>query len=255
MTTRTTILTALVLTVALATVAGAAEPVTVVIEGHGTPLTGYLRNINDSRFLLQSADAYYEFTRGQIVSVDGSDGIPVSAYGERPLVRSSFYEIVRPDGDVEVHYQIDFTNHSNQLLTSTEWGVAAHEEEMYGTMVAHDNWGNELKVELVTRDEGRRAVLHFAVPVAPGEDCVFALGVIRADAAVRDDDVWSYTFNVDFPEDRYFYRKVALPVGAELVETYRGSRDLEVDGRSLLVSQRYYPAGTIDPLTVRYRLP
>lgn len=254
MTSRKTILIPIAILTILAGAAAAAEPVTIVIEGHGTPLTGFLRNISDSRFLLQADDAYYEFTRSQIVSVDGTDDIPLSAYGKKPLVRSTFYEVVRPDGDVEVNYHLEFTNRSSGFLKSTAWGVGGHETELYESMVAHDGWGNELEVEVEGHGDHRRAVLHFAVPVAPGETSVFALRIIREGAAKRDGDAWSYTFNVDFPEDRYFYRKVALPAGAELLETYRGSRDLEVDGRSLLVSQRYYPAGTVDPLTVRYRL-
>ncbi|MCP4573585.1 MAG: hypothetical protein GY838_14600 [bacterium] len=255
MTIHKTIPVALVLLVALATTAPAAEPVTVVIEGHGSPLKGFLRSISDSRFLLQSEDAYYEFTRGQILSVDGSDAIPTAAYGERPLIWSSYYEVVGPGGEVEVHHQLEFTNRSSRFVTSTSWGVGDEEEEMHASMAAHDGWGNELEIEVRTDGGRRQAVLRFAVPVAPGETSTFALSFVRRGAARRDGDIWSYTFNVDFPEDRYFIRKVALPAGAELVETYSGSRELEVGGRSLLVSQRYYPARTVDPLTVRYRLP
>ena len=45
-------------------VAATAAPVTVVLEGHDQPVTGYLRSISASRFLLQGEDDYLEFDAG-----------------------------------------------------------------------------------------------------------------------------------------------------------------------------------------------
>lgn len=233
----------------------AAAPVTVILEGHDQPVTGYLRNISTPRFLLQGEDDYLEFDGDAIVTVDGRDEIPASAYRDRPLVMSSHFEEIQAGGDVTAHYQITFTNRSQRVITSTEWGVAPHETDQYAGTVAHDSWGNRLTLEMVEKAGKQRVVLHFVVPVVPGEASTFALTRLLSGGAERDGDGWSYRFNVDFPEDRYYFRKVALPAGAEVVSTYHGCKELEMDGRVLIVSQRYYPAGTVDPLTIRYRLP
>jgi hypothetical protein len=95
----------------------------------------------------------------------------------------------------------------------------------------------------------------FLVPVAPHESLNLTIRTVREGAVRREGDGWIYTFNVDFAEDRYLTRKIELPFGAEITEAYLGCRRVEVEGRQVLISQRYYPAGTRDPLTIGYRLP
>ena len=235
---------------------GAAEPVEVLLKGHDAPLAGYLRQISDARFLLQGDEVYHEFPGNQIVTVDGKDDIPKSARGSGRLIFSSFYEKVLPGGDVEVWSHNEVTNDGVKILTGTDWGAAAWEEEQIRSMEVFDSFSNRLPVRIVPRGDGTfRVEVDFIVPVAPRESLGLTLKTIRMGAARLEDEVWSYTFNVDFNEDRYLTRKIELPPGAQIEDTYSGCQRLEMEGRAILLSQRYYPARTVDPLTVHYKLP
>ena len=108
----------------------------------------------------------------------------------------------------------------------------------------------------LARDEGGfRVEVDFVVPEAPRESLGLTLKTIRKGAARQQGAAWSYTFNVGFNEDRYLTRKIELPPGAEITETYRGSRGVRISKKTILLSQRYFPAETTDPLTVIYQLP
>jgi len=234
----------------------AAEPVEVQLKGHNEPLTGFLRQISDSRFLLQGDNVYHEFPGDQIVTINGEDDLPGSVLGSGRLIFSSFYEKILPDGDVEVWSHNEITNNLSWILTGTDWGAAAWEEEQVRTMKVYDNFSNELPVTIVPRDDGTFGVeVDFVVPVAPRESLGLTLKVIRKGAARLEGDTWKYTFNVDFNEDRYITRKIELPMGTEIQEIYSGCRRVKMEGRMILLSQRYYPAATADPLTVAYKLP
>jgi hypothetical protein len=234
----------------------AAEPVEVQLKGHGEPLTGYLRQISDSRFLLQGDNVYHEFPGNQIVTVNGMDDIPESVRGSGRLIFSSFYEKILPDGDVEVWSHNEITNNGAKILTGTDWGAAAWEEDEIRTMEVYDTFSNKLPVTIIPRGDGTfRVEVDFLVPVAPRESLGLTVKIIRKGAARLDGDTWKYTFNVDFNEDRYLTRKIELPVGAEIVKAYSGCQGVEVEARTILLSQRYYPAATADPLTVAYKLP
>lgn len=238
-----------------ATAAPAAEPVEILLKGHDTKLTGYLRQVSDARFLLQGDNVYHEFPGNQIVTVNGKDTIPSSVRGNGRLIFSSFYEKILPNGDVEVWSHNDITNDGVMVLTGTDWGAAAWEEEQIRTMEVLDPFGNKLPVTIVPRDNGTFKVeVDFMVPVAPRESLGLTLKIIRKGAARLEDGAWRYTFNVDFNEDRYLTRKIELPAGAEIQDAYFGCRGLEMAGKTILLSQRYYPAQTRDPLTVTYTL-
>lgn len=234
----------------------AVEPVEVLLKGHDTKLTGYLRQISDARFLLQGDNVYHEFPANQIVAVNGKESIPESVRGSGRLIFSSFYEKILPSGDVEVWSHNDITNDGSQILTGTDWGAAAWEEDQIRTMTVLDSFGNKLPVTIVPRDKGTFGVeVDFVVPVAPRESLGLTIKIIRKGAARLEDGVWRYTFNVDFNEDRYLTRKIELPQGAEIQDAYFGCRGLELAGKTILLSQRYYPAQTEDPLTVVFTLP
>jgi hypothetical protein len=236
--------------------AWAAEPVEVLLKGHDETETGVLRQISDARFLLQGENAYHEFPGNQIVSIDGTDKIPDSVRGTGRLIFTSFYEKVLPDGDVEVWSHNQITNDGAIVLTGTDWGAAAWEEEQIRTMEVYDSFCNKLDVAIVPRGDGMfRVEVDFKVPVAPRESLGLTLRTMRKGAARLNGDTWEYTFNVDFNEDRYLTRKIELPAGAQIQSVYHGCRGIEVDERTILLSQRYYPATTADPLTVAYKMP
>jgi len=233
-----------------------ADTVEVMLKGHDEPLTGFLRQISDARFLLQGDNVYHEFPGNQIVTVDGKEGIPKSAQGDGRLIFSSFYEKILPDGNVEAWSHNQITNDGIKILTGTDWGAAAWEEEQIRSMEVYDTFQNRLPVRIVPKKGGTfRVEVDFIVPVAPRESLGLTLKTIRKGAARPKGDAWSYTFNVGFNEDRYLTRKIELPPGAEIQETYAGSRPVEIQGRQIILSQRYYPAGTTDPLRVIYKQP
>ncbi len=233
----------------------AAEPVEVQLKGHNEPLTGFLRQISDSRFLLQGDEVYHEFPGDQIVTVNGKDEIPGSVLGSGRLIFSSFYEKILPDGDVEVYSHNEITHGGSRILTGTDWGAAAWEEEQIRSMEVYDSFSNKLPVTIVPRDDGTFGVeVDFVVPVAPRESLGLTLKTIRKGGARLEGDTWKYTFNVQFNEDRYLTRKIELPAGAEIQEAYSGCQGVDLEGRTILLSQRYYPAATADPLTITYKL-
>jgi hypothetical protein len=236
-------------------VAGA-DPVEVLLKGHDEPLTGFLRQISDSRFLLQGDNVYHEFPGDQILTVNGKDDIPGSVQGSGGLIFTSFYERIQPDGDVEAWSHNEITNDLSWAITGTDWGAAAWEEEQIRTMEVYDTFANKLPVTIVSNADGTFKVkVDFLVPVAPRESLGLTLKVIRKGAARQEGDIWKYTFNVDFNEDRYLTRKIELPAGAEIQETYSFCHEVKLAGLTILLSQRYYPANTNDPLTVVYKLP
>jgi len=234
----------------------AVEPVSVLLAGHDQPLTGYLRQISDARFLLQGERFYHEFPGDQIVTVDGEAQVPASVRGSGRLIFTSFREKVLPDGDVEVWSHNEIVNRGATILTGTEWEATAWEEQQIRAMHVYDIYGNDLPVTILLRPDGSfRVQVDFVVPVAPRESLNLTLRTVRPGAALREGDVWRYTFDVDFAEDRYLTRKIELPPGASVVEAYAGCRGIELGDRMVLLSQRYFPAGVCEPLTIRYSLP
>ena len=236
--------------------AAAVEPVSVLLKGHDEPIEGYLREVSHARYLLQGENVYYSFPADQIVTVDGRSEIPASARGSGRLIRSTLYEKLLPDGDVEVWSRSEITNDSAIYLEGTDWGATAREKDDLETLEVYDNFANRLPVAVVPRgDGGFRVEVTFLVPVAPGESLGLSVRKIRKGAAKREGGAWSYTFMLDFAEDRYLTRKIELPQGAREVEAYRGCWPFEIEGRQLLVSQHYYPAHTREPLVVRWTMP
>jgi hypothetical protein len=234
----------------------AVEPVEVQLKGHDQPRVGYLRQISDSRFLLQGEDVYHEFPGDQIVAVNGKKEIPPSVKGAGRLIFTSFYEKVLTDGDVEVWSHNEITNQGARILTGTDWGAAAWEEEEIRTLEVYDAFANQLPVTIVPRADGTfRVEVDFLVPVAPRESLGLTLKIIRKGAARLEGETWSYTFNVGFNEDRYLTRKIELPAGAAIEEVYSGCQGVVMGGDTILLSQRYFPAATTEPLTVTYKLP
>lgn len=239
-----------------ASAAFAGEEVEILLKGHDDPLIGHLRQISHARYLLQGPNFYYEFPGNQIVTVNGGTDVPESARGSGRLIFSSFYEKVLPDGDVEIWSHNQITNDGIEVLTGTDWGAAAREADALKTLEVYDTFGNRLPVTITPKDDGTFLVgVDFIVPVAPKESLGLALKIVRKGAAQRSNGAWQYTFNVDFAEDRYLTRKIELPAGTSIEYLFDGCRKLVIGGRTFLLCQRYYPAGTADPQTVRYHVP
>lgn len=226
------------------------------IKGESKPLEGYLRRISESRYLVQTEDAYLEILGDMIQSVDGKPGVPEDPGDYELLIFATFYERIQPDGDVVIWTRNHVTNQSSKVMTSTRWGVAQHELQLHQEMEVYDSYGNRLEVTLTPWTEGRhRAEVKFMVPVAPGEEIDLSHRIIRHGAAKLEDGAWSYSFAGDFAEDRFLTRKVELPAGAEMIETLTDWQKLNYEGRTLLILRRYFPAKTVDLQTVAYSLP
>jgi hypothetical protein len=221
----------------------------------GRTLTGTLRPIDDASYLLQTDDALFELTGSQIREVDGRRELPPPE-GSR-LVRSSCYEVLHADGSVEAWNTSHVDNDGRTLLTSLQWGAAPHEMEKYRTLKVLDPWGNTLRHRFEPRPgtDIQNVIVDLAVPVLPGESVEISTSMIRPRGAVRDGDVWTCTFPGDFPDDRLYSRMLRLPPGAEVVSVEPEVRVHEHDGASFVSWRRYYPKGSMFPLTVKYRLP
>lgn len=249
-----TLLTLLALTHA----ACGAEMHSVLLKGHDEPIVGYLRQVSESRFFLQSDDdvqsVTYEIGRSAIESVDGRDEIPDAARGEDAVVEYATLETILPNGDVEYWYQHRATA-KRAPLTKVTWGVLPRELPMYESLEVFDQWGNRLHHAIVKESKDLYlAVVTLEVPVGFNEDVVLNKRILLRGAAVRDGDLWTYARNTDFPEDRIFSRKVRLPEGAEFVSASH-HRTPWSDVEPLTVYwRRYCPEGTSDVMRVTYRL-
>ncbi len=234
----------------------AAETVQVVLKGQIEPITGYLREVSQSRFMLQSEGKFYQFGADELVSVDGNKLPDAMDLSQGRLIEVFMYEKILPNGDVEVWSNLDVENTGLGLIDSVEWGAAEWEVENGYSYGIYDQFGTSLPVDISPRDNGTfRISVQLPVPVAPMETVRLNLKTIRRQVAQETGDQgWTYKFNVDFPEDRFFVRKIEFPAGSE-VEVPSGWWHNEVDGRIFLHSYFYYPAHTVVPQVINYRLP
>ncbi|MBU8870393.1 MAG: hypothetical protein KOO60_05935 [Gemmatimonadales bacterium] len=234
----------------------AAKPVEVVLKGQIEPITGYLREISQSRFILQSDGQFYQFNAEELVSVNGNKSPDRNDLGEGRLIQTSLYEKIRPNGEVEIWTNLDVENTGSDLIESVNWGATEWEMESGNSYDIRDQFGNQLPVDISPGDNGLyRISVQLPVPVAPMETVRLNLKTIRKEAAKSSgDQSWSYTYNVDFPEDRFFVRKIEFPAGTE-VDVPVGWWLNEAGGRIFLHSYFYYPAHTVAPQVIEYRLP
>ncbi|MBK7702383.1 MAG: hypothetical protein IPI34_05540 [bacterium] len=140
----------------------------------GRTLEGTLRPIDDASFLLQTDDALLELAGSQIREVDGRRDLP-RPEGRR-LVRSSCYEVLRPDGSAEAWNTIRVENGGRGLQTRVEWGVAPTRWRRSARP-----WGNTLAHRFEPRpgSDVQSVVVELAVPVLPGESVELATSTIR----------------------------------------------------------------------------
>lgn len=255
-----TTLKILVLLILVAMVHGdraqAAKEVEVMLKGQAGPITGYLREISESRFILQGDQQFYEFGANELLTVNGQKTPSDQDLGEGRLVYTTLYEKILPNGDVEIWSNLDVDNSGSTLITSIDWGAGEKELEEMRTIEIVDQFGNLLPVNISPRSTGGYKVeVSLLVPVVPMERTSMRMKTLRSRSAKPlDSGRWSYTFNCDFPEDRFFVRKVEFPAGSEIVVPQGWSLN-ELDGRVFLHSHFYFPAHTVVPQVIEYQLP
>lgn len=238
----------------IASVGLAADTREVKLSG-GKTLTGVLRPVSDSRYLLQTEETLYELSGDEIEAVDGQKGTWTISRNGR-LAHTHSYRRLLPSGDVEINQSMTIRRESKKLQTRVQWGAAPHELYMYESMLALDVYGHELDYRLEPRlgTENHNVIVKLAVPVMPGEDTEIMIRTVRRDAATLENGVWTYTHWGNYAEDRLQELKVELPAGAEVLSVNPLVRVVEHDGKSLVFWRRYYPKGTAFPLTVTYKL-
>lgn len=230
-----------------------------IVLKDGRVIEGRLRALQESRYLVQGAEGdrqlVLELPAQQIVSVDGSRELP--AYDPRqPLRSSEAVEELDASGGVTSWFTMTSRNESRELMTRVSWGVADWELERSQRMRVLDAFGHELHPRIEARGEGRQVVVDLAVPVAPLGTLSLSVGYRDEGRAERAGDQWVYSFAGDFAEDRLLSRTVLLPAGATLIAAEpQPSFTVQLAERPLVFWRRYYAAGEILPLTVRYRLP
>jgi hypothetical protein len=234
----------------------AAQKVEVLLKGQAQPISGYLREVSQTSYILQGPDQFFEFGAEELISVNGKKAPSKKDLGQGRLVYVTHYEKILPSGDVETWFTLDINNTGTKLINSLDWGAAEWELEETRNQKVRDQFGNELATTVTPRESGIYKVeVLLPVPVVPMEHV--SLNVMRlrkAAAKPTDSGNWRYTFNCDFPEDRFFVRKVEFPAGTEVMVP-QGWRLNELDGRILLHSHFYYPANLVVPQVIEYRLP
>ena len=233
---------------------------TVIVMAHGQVITGRVRAVQESRYIVQGTGEngetlFYDVPGDQIATVDGSEELPDFDHRDRVATRSQF-EQVMADGGAVTWVNVSGLNGRGRLLTKVSWGVADWEVERTKNMRVVDAYGNVLPHELRMKKKRRIVEVKLAVPVAPGENYEFNVAYSDPGRVTREGDVWTYSFAGDFSEDTFLMRKVLLPRGAELVDASPfGVKGYDHDGAPLVFWKRFLFAGETGPFTVRYRLP
>lgn len=232
----------------------AVEPSEVELKG-GKTLTGVLRPVLDSIYLLQTEETLYELSGSEIVRVDGGTDLP-RIDTRRKFAATSSYNRLLPSGDLEISSTMTIRNRGKHIQTTVQWGAAPHEVRMYETMRTLDIYGHELDYRLEPRGGTNvmNVIVDLEVPVMPGEDMDLSIRLLHRGSATEQDGVWTYTHWGDYAEDRLQHLKVELPAGAEILSVNPPVRVVEYDGRQFVFWRRYYPKGEQYPLTVSYRL-
>lgn len=177
-----------------------------------------------------------------------------SPESEQILESQTLYEKILPNGDVELHTSRDVANSGTQMMRSVDWEVAQGELEEVRAMEVRDPFGNLLPVQVSRRENGSYLVeINLEVPIAPSEKLSLSVKRLRRQAAQESPSgVWTYTFRVDFSEDRFMERKIEFPRGAK-VEIPDGWQLQDLNGRVFLYSSAFNPARTVSPQVIEYR--
>jgi hypothetical protein len=229
-----------------------------IILENGDRLEGYIRPLDEGKFLIQTKDVYLEVTPNQILQVDGSSDLTeFFKENQIPLLTYRTYEELDPDGNLTYYSHFARKNSSEEIITELKWGKAPHELTLYQDEKVYDEFGNELFIREVTRDDGGRQVsVDLTVPILPGEEMSFSDRFTWKDYAKQKDGIWIYKHAGDYPENRLVIKMVRLPQGAEIVDiSPEPVKNFEHNGYRYVAWRRYYVKGEVVPLTIEYKLP
>jgi hypothetical protein len=228
-----------------------------IILGNGEKLEGYIRPLDEGKFLIQTKDVYLEVAPSQIVQVDGSSDLTgLFRENQIPLLTYRTYEELGPDGNLTYYSHFTRKNSSEEIITELKWGKAPHELTMYQDEKVYDEFGNELSMREMSRDDGGRQVfVNLAVPILPGEEMSFSNRFTWKDYAKQKDGIWTYKHSGDYPENRLVIKMVRLPQGAEIVNiSPEPVKNFEHNGYRYVAWRRYYVKEEVVPLTIEYKL-
>ena len=229
-----------------------------IVLQNGETLEGYIRPLDEGKFLIQTKDVYLEVTPNQIAQVDGnSDLMSLFKTDQRPLLTYRTYEELDAEGDLSTYSHFTRRNSSDQIITKLDWGKAPHELTLYQDEKVYDEFGNELFMQEVNRDNGGRQVsVDLTVPILPGEEVSFSHRFIWKDYAKQKNGIWIYKHAGDYPEDRLVVKMVRLPLGAKIENiSPEPVKNFEHNGYRYITWRRYYAKGEVVPLTIEYKLP
>jgi len=250
-----------------ATPAEAGGPEITLQLSDGTTVEGALRRVQPSVYLVQTAEQLVEITEDELLQflvvpagqsqADFLASTREAALPGERLLRYETYEVVTAKGDVDFWSHTETVNESRQVLTFLQWGAREDELPRYRTMMVYDQFGNRL----AHRSEPRpgtalhNIIVDLAVPVAPGEKVSFTIRYAKENQVRKEGENQKLVFHGDFPEDRVYHRKVALPAGAQIAMiSPEPWLQFEHGDRQIIVWHRYYPQGERYPLTVEYTL-
>lgn len=230
-----------------------------IVLANGERLEGYIQPLDEGKLLIQTKDLYLEVTTDQINQVDGSaDLTEVFRSNQTPLLTYRTYEELSPEGNLVVYSHFNRRNSSDKLITRLDWGKAPHELSEYQEERVYDEFGNELLMQEVSRDDGGRHVfVDLAVPVLPGEKISFSHRfTTQKNVAQQKNGTWVYKHAGDYPENRLVIKMVRLPQRAEIVNiSPKPVANFEFNGYVYVAWRRYYVKGEVAPLIIEYKLP
>lgn len=224
----------------------------------GRTLSGLLIRVDDGDYILQSPTLAVMMRSSDIRKVNDSEmGGPEALSVPRIRVVQETFEDVRPDGSVLARHTMRWRNTGDEIISQTNWGLAAHEVADLERYVVLDGYGNEIpyRVEDDPKIHGKRLFLDFPRPVLPGEELHLTSVIEERDRITASGDTSLYRIEGDYPDDRLVTRSILLPAGARVISVEpEPLQQLTSGGRILVIWRRYFRVSERFPWQVRYVL-
>jgi hypothetical protein len=227
---------------------------------NGTKVQGALLQVEQASYLVQTEKDCLLLTAGEVRSVDGRElSGPGGGAGGLVPRRNETFEVIQPDGGIDLHSVFVVRNAGSSVVAQTDWGMAAHELDQLPNTRVVDAYGNELamRAEDDPSISGKRIHVEFPRPVLPGEELRLTIIVRSWGKVRREGDAWVYRVEGDYADDRLVTRSVLLPVGAEVQAIEPDPLQVireGAGGRPLVAWRRYFMRGERVPWEVRYTL-
>jgi hypothetical protein len=224
----------------------------------GKSAEGILMELHAGTYLLRTEGESLILPAHEIRKVDGKApaklDLPVS---DRVPRLQETYEDVSADGRITLHSTHSYENRGSKIIKLIKWGLAKHELGHLETYKVVDAFGNELPVEVkdAKSSDRKRVTVHLARPNLPGETLQLTTIYEEKEGVRKQDDMWVYRIDGDYPDDRLVTRSVRLPAGAEIVSVSPEPLHQVTSGdRPLVVWRRYFMKGERIPWLIRYKL-